>query len=301
MFPSTSAHRNSNRRAFTLVELLVVIGIIALLISMLLPALNKARQSARTVTCLSTVRQLGMAYQMYTNAHRRSIPFYQVADNGIWIGQLKQVFSAIDKHRLCPEAMESFGPIHGQRTGTAFHAWGPSDLSFMKYYPSDKDTKAVPAVGSYGFNGWLYAPNVSGSRGSPWSNPAGWITGGPAYPSKEADWYRIPIARGSHEVPVFADAIWPDGWPRPDDKMPMSLALGGYIGGKDLSAVQGLSADGSPATHMGRFVIARHGKAVNVVFADGHAATVPLPELWTLRWSARWVAPDPLPTMPASN
>jgi prepilin-type processing-associated H-X9-DG protein len=49
---------------------------------------------------------------------------------------------------------------------------------------------------------------------------------------------------------------------------------------------------------MGRFMIARHGKAVNVGFADGHAATVPLRELWTLRWNPRWIAPNPLPVVP---
>lgn len=65
------AERNA---AFTLVELLVVIGIIALLIAMLLPALNVARSAGLATTCLSNIRQHGLALRLYSDDNRGFLP-----------------------------------------------------------------------------------------------------------------------------------------------------------------------------------------------------------------------------------
>jgi prepilin-type processing-associated H-X9-DG protein/prepilin-type N-terminal cleavage/methylation domain-containing protein len=61
-------------KGFTLVELLVVIGIISVLIAMLLPALNKVRQQARTLVCASNMRQIGQMFTMYVDENRGWLP-----------------------------------------------------------------------------------------------------------------------------------------------------------------------------------------------------------------------------------
>ncbi len=77
-------------RAFTLVELLVVIGIIALLISIMLPALSKARQQAVTAQCLSNLHQLGLGLVLYQGDNHNLNP-PEDASNGLLDGLHRKV------------------------------------------------------------------------------------------------------------------------------------------------------------------------------------------------------------------
>lgn len=75
--------RKGKRENFTLIELLIVIAIIAILAAMLLPALNAAREKARTISCLNNMKQMGVAHQYYIT------PFTNFQHDGLLLSLCK--------------------------------------------------------------------------------------------------------------------------------------------------------------------------------------------------------------------
>ncbi len=82
--------RPSARRGFSLAEVLVVVGIIALLLALLLPALARARESAWRVRCANNLRQLGAAMNAYANDHRGWVP----RDHSPWLAERRPYWMA---------------------------------------------------------------------------------------------------------------------------------------------------------------------------------------------------------------
>jgi prepilin-type N-terminal cleavage/methylation domain-containing protein/prepilin-type processing-associated H-X9-DG protein len=131
-----TAHR---RRGFTLVELLVVIGIIAVLISILMPALTRARMSANLVKCQSNFRQVYTALTFYVNENKGMLPRASGLNWGP-MGTNAETFIRITQllgGRFEDEAVDPLSPVltcvEGNMDGTL--VWAPNLIRTIKFNP----------------------------------------------------------------------------------------------------------------------------------------------------------------------
>ncbi|MCF7958834.1 MAG: type II secretion system GspH family protein [Phycisphaerae bacterium] len=240
-----------NQKAFTLIELLVVISIIALLVAILMPALGKAKQQARAMTCSTNNRTLCQAYHLYLAENEgKFLPYYDAktgTGTNLWMNSISGTIDNVQENRFCPNAGEDKIPGPGGYQGDYRKPWGWNG-------PSGQ------AHGSYAINGWLYGPD------DPWAKNLSNIN----FTSESS-------ITGGSEVPVFADSVWVDAWPRDIDDFQTP-----YI--NNPKYFQTGYMQGGINQNMGRVCIDRHQMKISVSFYDGHAELVDLEKLWTLKW-----------------
>lgn len=204
----SSRPSQARRRGFTLVELLVVIGIIALLIAILLPSLNGARRAAASVKCASNLRQIGLAMRMYAERYGDHLPYLFITPQKDEWGNEVGVFWW---QRLMLE-----GDLPGYRTSTASVTVCPADDDPYRPFvlPGEEDL----ALSSYGLNSWMTIREGVNPWGSPPDGRDDW--NGEPYPKfskiKNAA-EKILVADNRHGETLLSDRpntqpVTPDAW-----------------------------------------------------------------------------------------
>jgi prepilin-type N-terminal cleavage/methylation domain-containing protein len=291
------------RSAFTLVELLVVIAIIGVLVAILLPAIQAAREAARRTQCINNLKQIGLAIANYHDARREfptggTEPWHDAGDAntlyGKGYGWMVQILPYVEDTAL-QNISKGYGA--GDKAKDLIVRGTPLPLYFC---PSRRQNILRVAGGGEdcskgcALNDYAGAtPDNDGVGTSPNHEPWYWqgvthgnVVGGKKYYGVIVRTVASPAARAKdikdghsktmvvaekrvftnrYEIGDWHDDIgWTDGWD------PDIMRYTGYLPGPDVR--QG--APGAPGSEIGYHFGAAHSAAMNAVFADGRVTQI---------------------------
>ena len=254
------------RGGFTLIELLVVVSIVVMLMAILLPALGRAREQARSVVCRAHLKQWGTTLALYAQEHDGWL-----LGRGPGADHLSLLRGICISHEVDPNEQRRY---HGVRT------------QGIALCPTANRTSTGHGKLGYGWEGELYARVIDGGTFAPWEMikppPSFRMSYGlnsqilPYVTRETTRLTRLPSSnvfaiQDRANIPLLLDAVTP-AIPLRSRPPPQEI---------------------SERFFTNHACINRHEGAINSLFLDWSVRRVGLKELWTLKWHPRWDTAGP--------